>query len=735
MALKVWIGENYEHRHEQEQIKEFLSLMHREFDNQPGQVHLLCNFICGGSQIDAAILKKDAFVPIEFKTASGPVSGAENGKWRVEDPQSGRLMTLGGGSHAVNPFNQIGNARTAIANKLETEERTFLRPHEEERVADWRHFVHGLVVLAPNLNEGVQDEIGVDFYAKPWFGCCRMNRAAECLLRTTTRDGELTGKNLLNIVKKVLKLEEAEIKDGIPVLLAEDDQEPAVEATAAESDSTEEDLEAGDDACGETLASLFDMVVGSQESKAEVPSEAEVAVPVREDAGRTPVVDSSTVQETLGVLNDFGCEDLSQSASGSAKVNAHDQKGNLPVKVEGEWPEVSPIEVKYISNGVREAVKAKNLKGTVTEIFRGDSPDFAVPGNWGALCVFEYEGVEKSAEEVKDGIDYFLDEDLNPSYLFGNRIIWPFPSDSLSHLDDGKERKELPVERRPVEPMDDLHTLEAPVRELAHQTALPRVLDVCIYRTLGAPFSVDSRSGDAGERSQRLDGLEALGRYFPVSYCETYGVFDIVFDRLWTPFLSRKKELLIQVVDGGYGGSFWGWMWALRRYIATNQLTQVKVFVKEDDSVAWSQFVEVVNIFKESNEFSFTLDVVAGDPQEKVDFCLLNGRRDGTGGNPVSVELLDSALRDLAMNGVLFVSDIADLYQAQTVSGTVDKVLEAKNGALVDLTERLNGGTAGNPGDGCLQTFGCQVVSLGCLTQRRIAYRLLGCGKSAQLFK
>ena len=241
MALKVWIGENYERRHEQEQIKEFLSLMHGEFDNQPGVVHLLCNFICGGCQVDAAVLKKDAFVPIEFKTASGPVSGAENGKWRFEDPQSGRPMTMGGGSHAANPFGQIGNARTAIANKLEMEERLFLRPHEEERVADWRHFVHGQVVLAPNLDEGIQDEIGVDFYAKPWFDCCRMSQAAERLFRTTTRDGELSGKNLLNIIKKVLKLEEAEIRDGIPVLLTEEGcEEPAADSVVVEEEATEE---------------------------------------------------------------------------------------------------------------------------------------------------------------------------------------------------------------------------------------------------------------------------------------------------------------------------------------------------------------------------------------------------------------------------------------------------------------------------------------------------------------
>lgn len=357
MALKVWIGENYESRHEQEQIKELLSLMHREFDNQPGQVHLLCNFICGGSQIDAAILKKDAFVPIEFKTASGPVSGAENGKWRFEDPVSGRLVTMGGGSHAANPFNQIGNARTAIANKLEMEEHMFLRPHEEERVADWRHFVHGLVVLVPNLDEGVQDEIGVDFYAKPWFECCRMNKAAERLLRTTTRDGELSGKNLQNIIKKVLKLEEAEIKDGIPMLLAEEvceesaaDSVVVEEWVTEEPDSSDAVPEEVDIDSRETLASLFDTAPQSQEASQSAASEDGLAEPVQGVVARRPTVDYSKVQETLETLNKFVCEDLPQFVSGSAKAYAYDQKGNLPVKVEGEWDFVIVVK----TNGVPE---------------------------------------------------------------------------------------------------------------------------------------------------------------------------------------------------------------------------------------------------------------------------------------------------------------------------------------------------------------------------------------------
>ena len=218
MALKVWIGENLDRRHEQEQMKEFLSLMHSVYDNQPGQCHVLCNFICGGSQIDAAVVKQDAFIVVEFKTANGIVSGAENGKWRFEDRETFRCIEMKGGSHATNPFLQVANARTAVADKLKMSENVFFRKNECERILDWRHFVHGLVLLEPDLEDGATDEISVDFHTKPWFSCCRMKDVSETIYRTTTRDGDLSNKNILKIIEQVLHLEKAEMRDGVPMM-------------------------------------------------------------------------------------------------------------------------------------------------------------------------------------------------------------------------------------------------------------------------------------------------------------------------------------------------------------------------------------------------------------------------------------------------------------------------------------------------------------------------------------
>ena len=360
MALKVWIGENLDRRHEQEQMKEFLSLMHAYYDNQPATVHVLCNFICGGSQIDAAVVKTDAFIPIEFKTAGGPVYGSENGKWKFEDPDTCREIQLGGGSHASNPYNQVANARTAVAQKLEVNENVFFRRHECDRVADWRHFVHGLVVLAPNLDQGLEDEIDVDFYAKPWFDCCRMKDVAEVVSKTTTRDGDLSNKNIVKIISQVLHLESAEMRDGVPVLQGTMDFEGESESDAPLTKSA--------DNFGQTLGDLFPGQPQSDEKepaspkplpkkhviKAPTPVETKSLLSVKPGAkplqppppppGTTPAavtrklpIDDPQVTTSLENIKGFVCEDLPEYVENNVVACAKPNAADLPVPIEGDW--------------------------------------------------------------------------------------------------------------------------------------------------------------------------------------------------------------------------------------------------------------------------------------------------------------------------------------------------------------------------------------------------------------
>ncbi len=527
MALKVWIGENLDRRHEQEQMKEFLSLMHSYFDNQPATVHVLCNFICGGSQIDAAVVKTDAFIPIEFKTAGGPVYGSENGKWKFEDPDTCREIQLGGGSHASNPYNQVANARTAVAQKMEVNENVFFRRHEFERVADWRHFVHGLVVLAPDLDEGLVDEIDVDFYAKPWFDCCRIKDAAEVIAKTTTRDGELSNKNILKIISQVLHLEEAVMCDGVPSIQGTADPE---EKSKSEVTSTTSDPK-----FGQTLGDLFSGF-DQQDAKKAVPPkplskkhEIKAPNPETTDSSQTvkpaqktlssqppamsiPAavtseipIDDPQVNKTLETIRKFICEDLPDYVESNPVACAKSNAADLPVTIEGDWDYV--IELKY----------------------KGDA--------------------KRALDEVNE---YWSCPYTHP-YIVDDVIVWRFPEASVE-----------------ISGVDDARNIS-----LQGVGFLPSVIEDFISEHPNARYNPDALTASSNLTADAQRAEWYLGTYFPRSFCETFAIFDYIFAKK-RGGLRIGDSLSILDVGIGSGGATYGLIWALRKWFR-HQIREINV--------------------------------------------------------------------------------------------------------------------------------------------------------------
>lgn len=519
MAVKVWIGENLDRRHEQEQVKEFLLLMHAFYDSQPGTVHVLCNFICGGCQIDAAVVKPDAFIPIEFKTAGGPVSGSENGRWRLQDPDTYREIPLGGGSHASNPYNQVANARTAIAQKLESHENDFFRPHESERVSDWRHFVHGLVVLAPNLSEGVVDEIDVDFYAKPWFDYCRIRDVAESVSKTTTRDGELSNKNILKIISNVLHLEEAEMRDGVPML-------PGGAVSGDVQDAAEKSEARPFDDFGLTLGGVFadldcsgvknpaaqkplpkkNAEKGAKRGAGKAAPQEQVKQDVKIQENLEPPKDKfvAAAERILSITDPqvklvlesvlFLREDLPEYVEGGYVVCGKDNATELPVSIDGDWDYV--IELKYKGD-------AKRALSAVNE-----------------YCSWQY---------------------THP-YVSGDVIVWRFPEANA----EKNEMTESPVTLQGI-------------------GFLPPAIEEFILEHPYARYSPDALTASSNLNADMQRVQWYLGNYFPRSFCETFAIFDYIFAKRCDE-MKIDDKLSILDVGIGSGGATCGLIWALRKW-------------------------------------------------------------------------------------------------------------------------------------------------------------------------
>ena len=405
----------------------------------------------------------------------------------------------------------------------------FFRRHECDRVADWRHFVHGLVVLAPNLDQGLEDEIDVDFYAKPWFDCCRMKDVAEVVSKTTTRDGDLSNKNILKIISQVLHLESAEMRDGVPVLQGTMDFEGESESDAPLTKSA--------DNFGQTLGDLFPGQPQSdakepaspkplpkkQVIKAPTPVETKSLLSVKPGAkplqppppppGTTPAavtrklpIDDPQVTTSLENIKGFVCEDLPEYVENNVVACAKPNAADLPVPIEGDWDYV--IELK----------------------FKGDAKRALAEVNKYWACPYTH------------------------PYIADDVIVWRFPEASSV---ESKENDEI--------------------RSVALQGIgfLPPIIEDFISEHPNARYSPDALTASSNLTADAQRAEWYLGTYFPRSFCETFAIFDYIFAKKYEE-LKISDKLSILDVGIGSGGATYGLIWALRKWFK-NQIKEVNV--------------------------------------------------------------------------------------------------------------------------------------------------------------
>lgn len=100
--IKLYIGGQFENRHEVEQFNNILSIIEENNNNLGDFVVIFGNVFIEGEEIDALIFKENAIIIIEMKSWTGIVEGNENGKWVVN------------GEETKNAFRQCGRKRYAL---------------------------------------------------------------------------------------------------------------------------------------------------------------------------------------------------------------------------------------------------------------------------------------------------------------------------------------------------------------------------------------------------------------------------------------------------------------------------------------------------------------------------------------------------------------------------------------------------------------------------------------------
>lgn len=109
MAAKFYLGERFEHTHENQAFDQLCELVDKHWGSQGENVCLIGNVTCEGHELDALLIKENAITVIDFKNFGGELTFSENGPWYA----SGNEVKGGG---KINPYKQIHANKFAVLN-------------------------------------------------------------------------------------------------------------------------------------------------------------------------------------------------------------------------------------------------------------------------------------------------------------------------------------------------------------------------------------------------------------------------------------------------------------------------------------------------------------------------------------------------------------------------------------------------------------------------------------------
>lgn len=112
MVIKAYRTQPYTTTHENRVFDALLGELEEIWGGSGEIVLLLGNFQCQGSEIDAAVLKRNSITVIDFKDYGGLIKFSENGKWLADE------IEIKGGNKP-NPFIQIKDNKFALLKVLE----------------------------------------------------------------------------------------------------------------------------------------------------------------------------------------------------------------------------------------------------------------------------------------------------------------------------------------------------------------------------------------------------------------------------------------------------------------------------------------------------------------------------------------------------------------------------------------------------------------------------------------
>lgn len=184
MVIQAYRTQPYATTHENRIFDALLNELKKVWGDSEDLVLLLGNFHCQGSEIDAAVLKKDSITVIDFKDYGGLIKFSENGRWLAGE------IEIKGGSKP-NPYIQVKHNKFALLRRLER------ISFPSGRQPELGH-ISGLVLFHKSITF---DDRQVPPKIERWFHVVDFDHAIERLSQITSREINLSNQDLEYIAK------------------------------------------------------------------------------------------------------------------------------------------------------------------------------------------------------------------------------------------------------------------------------------------------------------------------------------------------------------------------------------------------------------------------------------------------------------------------------------------------------------------------------------------------------
>ncbi|MBR4170079.1 MAG: AAA family ATPase [Kiritimatiellae bacterium] len=225
MAIKIWIGSEYDNTHENRMVGEAIAELTKAYAPLDEECHVLVNFRIPGdpprrsgerpytSEIDLAVLKPKNLILIDLKNYKGAIEYGDACEWICHTPDGD--IPIHGGREGRTPYRQLCDYRRQMIALLTSNLSFYLNPRNHPHPFDVRRFVSGMV-LFPDSDGN--DDIGhFETECGRWLSVKRMDGFAEAVCgQCGGRDAEMDAFEMSKLIEHVLKLSPAHMVGRVP---------------------------------------------------------------------------------------------------------------------------------------------------------------------------------------------------------------------------------------------------------------------------------------------------------------------------------------------------------------------------------------------------------------------------------------------------------------------------------------------------------------------------------------